>query len=104
MFGFPFRDPGQTVLETNLSLQSAHGRLVQPGRQAHTPAISGLPSSQEHRLFKGDGQLLSGHTKIVAPNSYRAQALADRARLMLQRGEILHLGEFWKCRPTLRTT
>src|SRR4029077_3909045 len=66
MFGFPFRDPGQAVLDR----QSANRRLVQPGRQAHATALGGLPSSQKHRLFEGNGQLLNGHTKRVAPRSY----------------------------------
>ncbi len=64
--GFPFRDPHQTILDS----QRVDRRLVQPSRQTDPPALSGPPSSHKHRLVEGDGQLPHRHTNMVAPDSY----------------------------------
>jgi hypothetical protein len=51
------------------------------------------PTEERDALARllGDSDLL-GMARFLLPD--RAQALADRARLMLQRGEVLRPGEF----------
>jgi len=59
----------------------------------HRHGAAGLLTEERDALTRllGDPDLL-GMAKFLLAD--RAQALADRARLMLQRGEILRPGEF----------
>src|SRR5258708_3579803 len=93
MLGFPFRDPHQTILDS----QSVDRRQVQPGREADAPALGSLASRLEHRLLECDRQLLNGHTAMVAPDSYRwvGNDTGDSMRLLRSDGRQLSMTFLW---------
>lgn len=69
VFGFPFSDRSQTLVDCELF----PGRQVEPGRQADPSMFSGLPRSGRDRLLESYGQLRRRHMHMVAPRSYPSQ-------------------------------